>query len=82
MQKQPQQLFQGSCALFCALLEFSRIFALRISLSKVAKKALKSYDFKAFSWSEWRDLNSSIGKKGCDTPYFFVLICAVYRTFS
>jgi len=49
MQKQPQQFFQGSCALFCALLEFSRIFALRISLSKVAKKALKSYDFKAFS---------------------------------
>ena len=25
---------------------------------KSCKKALKSYDFKAFSWSEWRDLNS------------------------
>jgi hypothetical protein len=48
MQKQPQQLFQASCA----LLEFSRIFTLCISLLKVAKKALKSYDFKAFSWSE------------------------------
>jgi len=38
-----------SCALFCALLEFSRIFALHVLLSEVAKKALKSCDFKAFS---------------------------------
>ena len=28
-----------SCALFCALLEFSRIFALHVLLSEVAKKS-------------------------------------------
>ena len=34
----------------CALLEFSRIFAPHVSLSEVAQKYLKSYDFKYFCW--------------------------------
>ena len=36
-----------SCALFCALLEFSRIFALRISLSEVVK-SLEIIRFQVF----------------------------------
>ena len=58
-----------SCALFCALLEFLHIFALHVLLSEVAKKALKSCDFKAFWWSEWRDSNSRPhGPEPCALP--------------
>lgn len=47
------QRFQKSCAHFCAHLGFCRNSASHVSLSKAVKKALKSCDFKAFSWSEW-----------------------------
>ena len=57
MQKQPQQRFQASCALFCALLEFSRIFSPAFRSQK-SQKSLEIIRFKAFRWSEWRDSNS------------------------
>ena len=49
--------FRGLCAFLCAFGVFTHLRTTRFAL-KSCKKALKTYVFKAFSWSEWRDSNS------------------------
>ena len=73
--------FRGLCAFLCAFGKIAQFENTHFAM-KSCKKALKTYVFKAFSWSEWRDSNSSMGKTGCDTPYFFVLRHALFKESS
>ena len=70
--------FRGLCAFLCAFGKIAQFENTHFAM-KSCKKALKSYNFKAFLWSEWRDSNSSIGKTRCDTLYFFVLRRAFFK---
>ena len=49
--------FRGLCAFLCAFGKIAQFENTHFAM-KSCKKALKTYVFKAFSWSEWRDSNS------------------------
>ena len=60
--------FRGLCAFLCAFGKIAQFESTHFTM-KSCKKALKSYDFKAFWWSEWRDLNPRPhGPEPCALP--------------